>query len=255
VRKRIGFTLLFSVLLSSVWAQLTESDTLRFGYRANVNGSWITGNVERLLISTNADLSHVGKSIGFKSSNSYLYGTIYKKETENDIFSRNFFYLHPRKRFYPYGMVWLQNSTRQQIDLRYQVGLGVTYGLVNTESNQLKISTTLTYEKTHYNGTNFFIEPKDVDSNTVTNQRVTIRLLGNHMLIKRKFKLKYETWYQPAFNDVNNWRYYLNTSLEFPVSKHFSFRTALLYTHDNMVLAGVKRDDKIMTFGVNISNY
>ncbi len=252
---RIGFTLLFLVLVSSVWAQLTENDTLRFGYRANVTGSWITGNVERLLIVTNVDISHVGKVIGLKSSNSYLYGTIFKNETENDLFSRNFLYLYPRKRFYPYAMVWLQNSARHQIDFRYQVGLGVSYGLINSESNQLKVSTTITYEQTLYNGTDFFIEPTHVEANTVTSQRATIRLLGNQLLIHGKLRLKYETWYQPAFNDRNNWRYYLNTSLELPITKYFSFRTALLYTHDNMVLISVKRDDKIMTFGFNISNF
>ncbi len=172
---RIFFTVLFSVLLSSVWAQLTESDTLRFGYRANVNGSWITGNVERLLINSNLELSHIGKVVGVKSSNSYLYGTIYQRETENDIFSRNFFYLNPSKCFYPYIMLWLQNSTRQQIDLRYQVGLGASYGLVNTKTNQLKISATLTYQETRYNGLKFFIEPKDVEANKIKNERITVR--------------------------------------------------------------------------------
>ncbi len=100
---------LLFVHAGSGYAQLTESDTLQLACRLNVTGSWITGNVDRLLINTHAELSHTGKVIGAKTVTSYTYGTIFRNETENDIFSRNFIYLHPRAKVYPYAMVWLQN--------------------------------------------------------------------------------------------------------------------------------------------------
>ena len=240
---------------ASGMAQLTESDTLRFGYKASVNGSWITGNVERLIINNNLDVSHVGKRIGLKTSNTYTYGTIFKRETENDFFSRNFIYLHPDKKFYPYLMVWLQNSKRQQIEFRSQVGVGVTYSLLHTPRQLLKISGTISTEETRYNGTSFFILPENLEINEVNNWRGTLRLLGQHRLSNRKLKLSYETWYQPAFDDAENWRYYINAALDIPLSQHISFRSAILYTHDNIVLSNIKRDDKFVTFGLSFGNY
>ncbi len=236
-------------------AQLTESDTLRLGYRVNANGSWITGNVERLLLNSNLDLSHVGEIAGVKSSNSYIYGTIFNNKTENDIFSRNFFYLYPRERFYPYVMLWLQNSRRQQIKFRYQAGLGASYGLVHNAATQLKLSVTLTHEETRYTGEDFTVEPENLNVDRIKNWRGTIRVLGNHYLANKKIRLHYETWYQPAADDKDNWRTYVHAVVEVPLSRHFAFRSALLYMHDNIVLVPIKRDDKIVTFGVNFSNF
>ena len=253
--KRILITAVAFVSWATSVAQLTESDTLRFGYKANVNGSWITGNVERLLINNNLDLSHVGQHIGLKSSNTYTYGTIFKRETENDFFSRNFVYLNPKQKLYPYIMVWLQNSKRQQIEFRSQVGIGLTYTLLHTPQQLLKLSGTISKEETRYNGTSFFIIPENLVINEVDNWRGTIRLLGQHRLSNRKLRFSYETWYQPAFDDSANWRYYVNAALELPFSKHFSFRTAMVYSHDNIVLTSIKRDDKFVTFGLTFGNY
>lgn len=253
--KKLFITIFAFVSWATSVAQLTESDTLRFGYKANVNGSWITGNVERLLINNNLDISHAGKRIGLKTSNTYTYGTIFKRETENDFFSRNFIYLNPRRNLYPYLMVWLQNSRRQQIEFRSQVGLGVTYTIIHSPLQLLKLSGTLSTEVTRYNGTNFYITPKNLEINRVDNWRSTIRLLGQHRLQNGKLKLSYETWYQPSFDDRSNWRYFLNASLELPLSKYVSFRTAMVYTHDNIVLINIKRDDKFVTFGLTFGNY
>lgn len=242
-------------IASQANAQLTEQDTLQFGYKISSTGSWITGNVDRFIVSNTLDLSHVGKKVGVKSSTSYIYGTIFKQETENDFFSRNFIYLNPSKRLYPYVMAWFQHSQRQQIQFRYQVGIGATYTFVNNTNHLLKLSGTLTREQTRYNGTSFWIEPENLNNNEVTNYRATARILGSHTLLSKKLKILYETWYQPAFDDNTNWRYLLNAALELPISKQVSFRSALLYTHENTVLTNIKRDDKIVTFGLSISNY
>jgi hypothetical protein len=240
---------------SETMAQLTETDTLKFGYRVNVNGSWITGNVERLLITNNLDVSHVGKTIGVKSSNNYTYGTIFGFETENDVFSRNFVYLYPQRRFYPYAMLWLQSSTRQQIGFRYQAGVGVSIAIVQKPAHQLKLSTTVSQENTRYQGAVFNITPENLSGDEVSNWRGTVRLLGHHRIANNKLNIKYETWYQPAFDDANNWRYFLQAAVELPISKRFSFRSALIYSHENIVLSAIKRDDKILTFGLNIGNF
>lgn len=242
-------------LSENALAQLTETDTLRFGYRFNANGSWITGNVERLLITNNLDLSHVSRTIGLKSSNNYTYGTIFGRTTEDDIFSRNFLYIFPKRKIYPYAMFWAQSSTRQQIAFRYQAGLGVSISIIRKPNHQLKVSTTISQERTRYQGTTFNVNPENLDVDEISNWRSTVRLLGSHRIANGTMTIKYETWYQPALDDANNWRYFLQTALEIPVSRHFSFRSALLYSHENIVLNTIRQDDKILTFGLNIGNF
>lgn len=246
----------FSLLtLSPAWAQLTESDTLQFGYKATINGSWITGNVQRLLINNGIDLSHVGKHVGIKTSNTYIYGTIFQNKTENDFFSRNFFYYEPRARLYPFMMVWLQNSRRQQIGFRHQAGFGVTYAALQKSNHLMKVSVTVTHEQTRYNDNLFDITPKNLTGNKVQNWRGTVRAMGHYVLSNNKILLHYETWYQPAFDDTNNWRYYFNASLELPIAKYVSFRGTINYWHENLVLTRIKRDDKIVTFGLVFGNF
>jgi hypothetical protein len=234
--------------------QMTEGDTLRLGFRATVTGSWITGNVERLLVNSNLEVSHMNKTVGLKTSNTYTYGTIFKRETENDIFSRNFFYVFPRKRLYPYAMLWWQNSARQQIEYRYQAGVGVSYSVLRKTHHQIKISTTFSREETKYNGESFFIQPRELRGRTVPAWRGTLRILGHHQLIGDRVRLSYETWYQPAWNDPNNWRYYLNASLDVPISKRVAFRSSIVYVHENIVLNSIKRDDKSVSFGLTLTN-
>ena len=236
-------------------AQLTENDTLRFGYKAATTGSWITGNVERLLINTSVDISHVGKHIGLKTSNTYTYGTIFNHETENDFFSRNFIYLSPSKKIYPYLMWWMQNSRRQRIEFRNQVGIGLSYSLLRSAHHTLKVSGTITREETRYQGTSFFIAPENLEGNEVNNWRATMRIIGQHPVFNKKLKISYESWYQPALNDSENWRYYLHAALDFPVARYVSLRATINYTHDNIVLTAIKRDDKFVTFGLTFGNY
>jgi hypothetical protein len=255
MKYKIVLLLLLLVSWVSVHAQLTEGDTLRFGYKFNVTGSRITGNIERLLISTSLDLSHAGKTVGLKSSTTYLYGTIFKNETENDFFSRNFIYLYPRKRLYPYAMMWLQNSVRQRIDFRYQTGVGVSYGLLHLPKQQIKISTTITHEETRYTGTDFLTEPENAEGNKIKTWRGTVRLLGHHAFADSKFKLLMETWYQTALGDSNNWRYLLSAAAEVPISSHFAFRSSLLYSYESIVLVGVEQHDSILSFGFTIKNF
>jgi hypothetical protein len=86
----------------AAFAQLTDIDTLPWQYRLSATGSLLTGNVERLLLISGGELAHVQKILGFKTGNTFQYGTIRKRQTEDDLVSRNFLYLFPQARFYPY---------------------------------------------------------------------------------------------------------------------------------------------------------
>jgi hypothetical protein len=235
------------------WAQLTEADTLKFGYRLAANGSWITGNVERLLLIGAADLSTVHERWAFRSSNQYQYGTFGPFQTENDLLSRNFFYLTPRKKVYPYLMGWVERNLRRDFALRYQLGPGVTYTLARSEAQVVKASLTAAYEEARFNRDTFEAPAYD-GRKIIRTYRTTLRLFGQHRLGTGRARLRYELWGQPALEDAENYRLYGDFFAELPLGKAVFFRTGFNYTYESIVLTGVKRQDTFWVFGLSVSN-
>ncbi len=237
----------------SAFAQLNEYDTIKTGYRVSSNGSWITGNVERLILNNQFDFIKNGKTFSFKSSNQYTYGTIFKRETENDFFLRNFLYYQYKRKVYPYAMLWYQSSKRQLLDQRWQVGAGISYRIIQNKNLIIKTSATLSYESSTYENNLFNFIPEGIDKSTVTCWRGTARFWGVYQ--HNKFKITNEAWYQQASNDEKNYRILTQTQIDYSISKKFSFRTQLQYTFENLVVARVKKEDKLLTFGFAIGNF
>ncbi|MFN3873442.1 MAG: DUF481 domain-containing protein [Ignavibacterium sp.] len=243
----------FAILIFGqlAFAQLTESDTSNFSWKLSSNGSLLTGNVERLLIISSADVTIIYEPFAFRSSNIYQYGTVGKKLTENDLFSRNFLYLFPKNEVYPYLMGWIETNKRRNFSLRYQIGPGFSWGFIKEESSTVKISFTATYEMTNYRNT-VYSDEKYNGENTINLFRGTIRIFGKHLLFDNKIKLAYETWGQRAFEDKDNYRLYGNIVVEYSLTKLLSFRTGYNFYYESVVLSGVKPRDSFLFFGVSI---
>lgn len=248
--KLIYFITIF-VFGQKCFAQLTDLDTSNFSWKLSANGSWLTGNVERLLILSSADIAFIEEFWALRSSNTYQYGTVSKKLTENDLFSRNFFYLLPRNVVYPYLMGWVETNKRRNFFLRYQIGPGFSWEFVKEKMSSIKISFTATYEMTNYRNS-VYSDIKYNGENIIDLFRGTIRLFGKHRLFENKIKLAYEAWGQWAFENKDNYRLYGNIVIEYPLTKLLSFRTGYNYYYESVVISGVKPHDSFLFFGVSI---
>ncbi len=235
-------------------AQLAEQDTARRGYMLATSGMLITGNVERFLWTSTGELRHVAPVWGFISTNTYQYGTIFNNKTEDDLISRNFVYLFPKKRWYPYQMTWLERNWRRKIDHRYQIGLGGTWVVIRQSKHLLKLSLTGTYESTHFRGINFENYP-DGETSTIRTWRATVRVFGNNVIGKNKLRLRYEAWIQPSLEDADNFRYHLEGVASLPMGKRFSLQTNVNYSFENIVLESIKQRDLIWTFGISFQSF
>ncbi|MFM2375812.1 MAG: hypothetical protein RLZZ165_909 [Bacteroidota bacterium] len=235
-------------------AQLTEADTLPLAYRVGLSGSWISGNVNRLLVVGTGDLSSMHPKWAFRTGNTYQFGTFGKVRTEGDLFSKNFIYLSPRHRWYAYAMAWIETNVRRRYPLRVQVGPGVTATLLRKQDHLLKLSFSTTWENIRFQGTTF--------SDTYYNGRSsievirgTVRIFGQSRLAAGNVRLRYEFWGQSAFQRWSNYRLHGDVAADFPISKQLSFRVAVNYNDDAVVLAGVRQRDTFITFGFNWSNF
>lgn len=236
----------------SVFSQLTDNDKPGFTFSAGVNGNLISGNVERLLILSSLGASYLKDNWAVKSFSTYQYGKIASKNTENDFFSRNFVYLYPKSGFYPYIMFWWETNKRKAINSRYQIGAGVTTILINKENTSSKISLTLTHENTVYDGV-IYLNSEFNGNNKIAAQRITGRISGKQPLISENTHLIYEMWYQADIKNLANYRFYLNTALDFTLYRGLSVRLSYNYNFESIVVCRVKKFDLLFLFGINYS--
>lgn len=251
--KSIFTTALLLIAWGNLFAQLNESDSVRWQVKFNATASVLDGNVARTLLLTRIEVAHANERWGISTRNDYQYGRTFYNLTENDVISYNFIYIKPLARVYPYIMGLVETNLRRRIDFRYQVGPGVSWNVVRKKTSFVKLSVTGTYENTQYNGSVF--DDEQYNGSTVLDTwRLTGRIFGKHRLLD-KVRISYEFWWQQSLSDRVNYRFHTEEAVELPVTKHIAFRTAVRYSYENIELVGLKPYDLFWTYGLTITNF
>lgn len=236
--------------ISTAHAQLSEADTLRWQYRVSATGSWLRGNVEQFMLLGTGEVAHVRERWGFKSAINYQYGTFFYRQTLGEGIWRNFVYVNPRARLYPYLMLWYQRSHQRGIDHRTQVGPGITYVLLRKNAQLLKLSATATYEANTFRSASFRERP-DLTATELETWRLTGRLYGEHKLLEGVMRVQYEAWLQPSLTDADNLRAHVEAALSIPLKKCFALRQAVNWSYESVVQQRNTYEDLLWTFGIS----
>ena len=137
MKKILYFFLFLPFILS---AQINESDTLRFKADLSVTGFWQGGNVETWIFRAQSGISFKPWTKGvFKTQNSYVYQAFGRDKADEDFLSLNFLYFNPERKIYPLLLSFVSTNFRREIDLRYLLGAGVTFQILNKKKNWLKM--------------------------------------------------------------------------------------------------------------------
>lgn len=243
---------LFPFLLS---AQINESDTLKLKARLSLTGFWQGGNVETVIFRAKTDVSFIPwKKWVFKTTNSYVYQEFGKEKADEDILSLNFLYLNPQRKIYPFVLGFVSTNFRREIDLRFLVGAGATFQLLQKEKNWLKLSLSSEYEQTDFSKTDFNISDYD-GGNDINTLRATIWVNGKYHLFKNKLIINHESYFQPSLEESNNFRWQADIGVELPIWKFLNFKVNYLHTFESIVIEGQKREDQFLTFGLTLKSY
>jgi Protein of unknown function, DUF481 len=250
MKKRFIIAVAYVLFCGYATAQINESDTAKYQIRASLTGNYQKGNVEILNIRSRFDfLISPSKAWVFKSQINSLYQAFYDKKADNDIFSRNYLYFKPQNRFYPYIISFISANFRRKIDLRYFVGLGETWQVVNAKNHVLKLSLSAVYEQTNFSENLYNFNDYD-GSNQIKLWRGTLYMAGWHNLIDKHLRLFYDAYWQPAFDNSNNYRTQYDIGVDFPIWKGLSFNALYTFTHEHVVVQKIKTDDRILSFGL-----
>lgn len=249
MKKAIFMVVVCLLLRGYATAQINESDTLHYQLRATLTGNYQDGNVKLTVIRSKLDFTFAPNTDWvFKTQNNSLYQAFAAK-ADNDIFSRNYLYFKPKKTVYPYAIAYVSTNFRRKIDTRYFAGAGATWQMINSKNHVLKLSANAVYEATQFNGNTFNYAEFNGDGKLQT-WRGTLFLSGLHNLFEKHIRLYYDAYWQPAFNNGNDYRFEYDIGLDFPIWKGLSFNALYTYKHENVVVTKIKSDDTILTFGL-----
>lgn len=248
--KNVIACMLLLLCSGTSFAQLNESDTVRFQLRASLTGAYQQGNVEVLNIRSKLDFSFSRHHYWvFKSQNSSLYQEFYSLKADNDIFSRNYLYYKPSHTIYPFAIAYVSTNFRRKIQYRYFAGAGTTYQLIDNQKNVLKLSASAVYESTHFMAFSFNY-PEYNGNETIHLCRATFYIAGWNYFLDRHIRLYYDAYWQPAFNNRHNYRTQLDIGADLTIWKGLSCTILYGYSHENVVVTNIRQKDKLLTFGL-----
>ena len=252
MKKALLFFCFFPLLLA---AQINESDTLKIKAKLSLTGFWQGGNVQTLIFRGRTDVSvRPWKKWVFKTQNSYVYQEFGKTKADEDILSLNFLYFNPERRIYPLVLGFLSTNFRREIDVRFLMGAGATYQVLNSKKSMLKVSLTGEYEETDFDNADF--NRSEFDGNkSINTLRGTIWINGKYELLEKKLIITHESYYQPSLETCSNYRWQADLGMELPISKFLNFKVNYLHTFESIVIEGQKQEDRFLTFGLTLKNF
>ena len=251
--KKIFILFLFSPIF--LFAQINESDSLKLKADLSLTGIWQGGNVETLIFRAKSELTYQPwRKWVFKTRNSYVYQAFGKQKADEDVLSLNFIYFNPERRIYPLLLGFVSTNFRREIDLRYLLGGGVTFQLLDKKEHWLKVSISSEYERTNFSKTDFNIVNYDGRS-TINTFRGTLWINGRYQLFKNKMVLTHESYFQPSLEESDNYRWQADFGLELPIWSFLNFKINYLHTFESIVIENQKREDQFLTFGFTIKSY
>lgn len=250
--RKLKLIFILLCLATLAMAQFEESDTARWNFNSIVSVKLNTGNVERFIVTPEANVAHISKDKlwGFTARERYTYGTFGKYWTENDLLSRNFIYLLPDRRIYPYIMAWFQTHEGELLKFRYQLGPGVTFVPLKKKHQIIKLSLTATFEQNWFKarGLTYFA---DSSVNSYNTFRWTARIFGTHSIVPKIMDLYYEFLFQQSLIKAHDWRVFLESGINVRVIRGLSLRTFINYDYQTIHQLQVKPNDLILNVGIN----
>jgi len=252
MNKLLYYFFFFPIIIS---AQINESDSLKVKASLSLTGFWQDGNVETLIFRGRTDFSfRPSKKWVFKTKNSYVYQEFGKEKADEDILSLNFLYFNPERKLYPLVLGFVSTNFRREIDLRYLVGAGVTYQVINKNKNWLKFSLTGEYEETDF-AKSIFNKAQFNGRRQINTFRGTLWVNGHYQIFNKKLIFTHESYIQPSLENSDNYRWQADFGLQLPIWKFLNFKINYLHTFESLVIENQEQEDSFLTFGLTLKSF
>ena len=246
----IGLLNVFIFFYSFSFAQINESDSVKYHLNIGLTGMYQKGNVNIFSLRGRGIFSSwLDKNVVFKTQNTWLYQDIFQKKADNNFESRNFLYYKPNQTFYPVGLGFLSNNFRRKIKGRYLFGIGETWNPIHKPAQSFKLTLSVFREISIYDESTFNDNTFDGE-NKIQLWRWGLYAAGSHAIWENKVNLHYHAFFQPLFENIKNYRTEVELGMDILVTAKFSFRLNYLFLSEYLVNNGINETDNILTFGI-----
>lgn len=249
------FILLVFLFPFALLAQTNESDSIKTEAGLSLTGIYQGGNVQTVIFRAKSELSFTTfNNWVLKTVNSYVYQEFGGVKADEDFLSLNFLYFQPKKKIYPQLIGIATTNFRREIQLRYLLGTGVTFQLLEKNDAWLKMSISSEYEETEFISSLFNQEAYN-GSNEINTFRATIWVNGKYKFYDKRITFRHESYIQPSLSQLNNYRWQTDLGLEISLTKRFNFKVNYLSTFESIVIEGQEQNDRLLTFGFSVKSY
>ena len=232
-------------------AQITETDTLRWGTQISASGNFAFGNVERILLSNSAEIVHSmpSKNWVFKTAHQHRYSEVNNRKLDNNYRGNGYIYFRPFKKHYPFYLALYETNFRVRIKNRFQNGVGITWVPLKNFNDLVKISSSVIYDVSKYDDG---VIINNMAETTFKILRPTFRFYGEH-LVKNSFKINYEFIDQISISNKGDHRLLAFIGLGYGIIPIIDLKVRLNYSHEDITAIDIKKDDWIVTYGVSFT--
>lgn len=252
---RIYYTIIGALVISFVFGQSVENDSLTTKADLSLTGFYQGGNVETKIFRAKTNFSQrLLEDWQYRNQNSYIFQEFGLQKADEDFLSLNFLDINTEKTIYPFILGFISTNYRREINLRTLTGAGASMRLLNKEKYKLKFSVSSEYEFTRFDKSDFNRNNYD-GSTEIATVRGTLWLKGQYSLLDDKMIVTHECYYQPSLLAADNFRWQADVGLAFPVWKFVDFKVDYRQTYESIVVENQLEGDRFLTFGVTIKNY
>lgn len=231
--------------------QLVQSDSL-WHIKLTTIGLYTDGNQPRSLFTNKANLTKVGKWLGFISNNTLQYGTVGKSKmvAYKDIRSENLFVLLPRKRFSPFIREYVETNKLRQIVFRNELALGGFYKVITQKQHYLNLMAGVINQTTNYRTSIFNI----IDNYASDKRNVwkwATGILGINTIVKDRLSAEYRLFYMQNVALAKDYNYLIDVSLNAKIIKGLAFNINYFQTFENVEMKGILPKEIQLTYGLS----
>jgi hypothetical protein len=224
-----------------------KKDTVKTHWSGSfkVEGSYQKGNTNKILGMMKGEVKRTDRVLESILTGKIVYGESDDVKDENDFYSSFTMDLFYNRMFSPFLLQLTEFSFGREIDLRSQSGAGLKYTFVNIPEIKASISAAGIFDYT-----NLREKPGNNDSRT---WRLSARLKFTLTLFNSSLILAHATFYQPSYKHLKNAIWRSDTELALPLTTFLFVSSTYSYIHEDVVPAGVKKDDHMLTFGLGVN--
>jgi len=224
---------------------------LKYGLTGTGLFSW--GNRNRQFVVAEGEFDRVGDKMRYNFLPSMLYNRVNGRVTEYGYYVKGLVVWHPMEKVQPFLVSIYEYSERRQVDFRTITGPGLSYTALENQNHKLYLQFAILFDYTAYNGMDFRILGLQ-ESSVRRIVRPSPRIVGEHFFKNQDIRITYEYWFHNSLQRIDDTRMKLDLNIDFKITEWLSFRTALDYFFENIVLQGLNSNDLLLSFGLNLHN-